>query len=292
MPEVGDIDPGEARTVEEFTRCLRQVRTRAGNPSLRELEQRARRLGTQLPRSSVSDALAGTTLPRRELVIGFLRACGINPQADPRWVRAWTRLAETSDPNVVSAQTGQAHQQSPLTDQLVRDIRNAGLLRIGTTYLSEVEWKTLFADVVELDIFMVYGQTWRHLHARELALVAASAGSRIRVFLADPDDQTTVAALAARFAITPEELQTRIQATRQGYEALRRPGGADIQVFYWPGDRAFSFFRLDKIAVVGFYSHTKSRAAAVPVLVCQEPGELYQFVLDELDAIQIASRPA
>lgn len=289
MAAGGHIDPDAARTVAEFTACLRQVRTRAGNPSLRELEQRARRLRTRLPRSSVSDALSGTSLPRRDLVVAFLRACGVDPMADPRWMRAWARLAEAVGTGGALSPAG---QMAEVTGQLARDVRTAGLLRIGTTYLSEVEWKSLFADMSELDIFMAYGQTWRHLHAPELARVAARATSRIRVFLADPDDEVTVAALAARFAITPGELRDRISATGRSYANLRSPGGADIQIFYWPGDRAFSFFRLDQVAVVGFYSHSKSRAASVPVFVCGAGGELYQFVLDELEAIVAASRPA
>jgi helix-turn-helix protein len=284
-----DNDPDAARTVAEFTACLRQVRTRAGNPSLRELEQRARRLHTRLPRSSVSDALTGDTLPRRDLVVAFLRACGVDPMADPRWIRAWTRLADTVSPGGPLSSAG---ENGEVTGQLARDVRAAGLVRIGTTYLSEVEWKSLFAGVSELDIFMAYGQTWRHLHAPDLARVAAQAGSRIRIFLADPDDEMTVAALAARFAISPGELRDRISATRASYADLRSPGGAVIEIFYWPGDRAFSFFRLDQVAVVGFYSHSKSRAASVPVFVCREGGELYQFVLDELDTIAAASRPA
>ncbi|MFI9591187.1 hypothetical protein [Nonomuraea sp. NPDC052265] len=345
MPDHDDIDPTAARTVEEFALCLRQLRTRAGNPSLRDLEKWARRYNKQLPRSSVCDALAGKWLPRRQLVLTFLQACGVDPAADPRWVRAWIRLTEQVGPHEVGpspqaaatvgsaevhalmeakrllaeaaqarraadleikqskaaaqrdidrklAQAEQAMQHARLSAQLARDIRTTGLRRIGATYLSDLEWNALFASVTELDIFMAYGQTWRNLHARQLALLAARRDSRIRVFLADPDDQTSIDTLATRFVLTVHELRERIEATRRDYAALRQPGGADIQIHYWPGDRTFSFFRLDQTAVVGFYSHSRSRASAVPLFVCEAPGELYQFVLDELNAIQQSSRPA
>lgn len=346
MPDLDDIDPEAAQTVEEFAQCLRRLRARAGNPSLRDLEQWARQHQRQLPRSSVSNALAGKWLPRRDLVLDLLRACGTSPQADLRWIRAWTRLAETTDSaspstslqatafqaglvgaealaeaerlladatkahqaaerqiaerraaaqqeiDTLLAQAQRIRQDAQLDDQLARDVRAAGLRRIGSTYLTEMAWKGLFTDIAELDIFMAYGQTWLHLHARELAMVAARPGSRIRVFLADPDDHLTMTALAARFTTTDSDLKARIDATRREYDELRSPGGADIQIFYWPGDRTFSFFRLDKTAVISFYSHSKSRAASVPVFLCQEPGELYQFVLDELQAIQESSRLA
>lgn len=345
MPEPDSIDPTAARTAEEFALCMRLLRARAGQPSLRDLEQRARRRGRRLPRSSVSDALSGMRLPRRELMLGLIQACGIDPAADTRWLRTWERLAGPGGPDAAPpaadpaatvglaevhalvdaqrvladaaqarriadleiaelkataqrevghqlAQAAAALRQARLSAELARDINATGLRRIGATYLAGLDWNALFAGISELDIFMAYGQTWRNLHAPGLARLAARPGSRIRVFLADPDDQYTVTALATRFDTTRQELRRRIEATRQDYHALRQPAGADIQVRYWAGDRLFSFFRLDQTAVLGLYSHSRSRAPSPPVLVCQAPGTLYQFVLDELGKIERHSRPS
>jgi hypothetical protein len=277
-----DIDPLDATSVADFAECLRAVRLRAGNPSYRTLQQWGGRNKIPLPRSTVQDALAGRRLPRKTLVMGLVRACGI-PASDRRWEIAWTRLADqTSKP---------APSRTHLQQSLTRDFEAAGLLRIGATYLGELEWKQLFAEVTELDIVVAYGQTWRNMHARELAQVAARPDSRIRVFLADPDDELTVAVLADRFNSTPDELRSRITATRGAYETLRRPNnGAEIEVYYRPGDRVFSFYRFDDIAVVGLYSHSRARGAAVPVFVCAQPGELYEFIQDELAVIINQSR--
>jgi hypothetical protein len=197
---------------------------------------------------------------------------------------AWTRLAgHASQP---------ATSRSQLQQSLARDFEAAGLLRIGATYLNELEWKLLFAEVTELDIVVAYGQTWRHMHARELAQLAARPHSRIRVFLADPDDELTVTVLADRFDVTHDELRNRITGTRREYEALRRLDGAQIEIYYRAGDRVLSFYRFDDIAVVGLYSHSRVRGAAVPVFVCSRPGELYEFVYDELAVILDQSRLA
>lgn len=278
-----DIDPLDATSVAEFAECLRALRLRAGNPSYRTLQQWGTRNKIPLPRSTVQDALAGRRLPRKALVLGLVRACGVS-SSDRRWGIAWTRLAEqTSKP---------APPRTQLQQNLARDFATAGLLRIGSTYLGELEWKQLFAEVTELDIVVAYGQTWRNLHARELAQVAARPGSRIRVFLADPDDELTVAVLADRFDTTSTELRSRITTTRTAYETLQRPNGAQIEVHYRPGDRLFSFYRFDDIAVVGLYSHSRARGAAVPVFVCARPGELYEFIQDELAVILDQSRLA
>jgi hypothetical protein len=164
--------------------------------------------------------------------------------------------------------------------QLATDTASAGLVRIGANYLNELEWDALFTDVRELDIFVAYGQTWRNLHARHLHQLAQRVEARIRVFLPDPADEATVSVLADRFAITPAELTRRIEATREEYQHIHHPGG-----------RMFSFYRLDHVAVVGFYSHRRNRLSAIPVFVCTAPGSLYEFVIDELQAIVAQSRP-
>ncbi len=112
------------------------------------------------------------------------------------------------------------------------------------------------------------------------------------MFLPDVDDQTTISVLAERFAITPNELVTRIESTHRDYVQMRQKNGAEIEIYYRPGDRLFSFYRLDQTAIVGFYSHSHTRLSAVPVLVCTAPGSLYQFIADELQAIEQQSRIA
>lgn len=352
-----DVDPASARSVEEFAQCLRRVRVRADNISYRDLEQWGRRHGAPLPRSTLVDVLAARRLPRKPLLLAFLAACGISPETDPRWERAWNRLSEYSHtqpsprlgpigPGGATASTGppretwtiedhdetivvtaevraerilaeatarreaaedeivqmrtEAHREIDrmraqaaqdvrgrrLARQLAADVRAAGLRRIGANYLNELEWRQLFTDVTELDVFVAYGQTWRNLHARELDELAQRSSSRIRVFLPDTDDDSTITVLADRFAIAPAELITRIESTRDAYVEMRRPAGARIEVYYRRGDRMFSFYRLDHTAVVGFYSHSRTRLSSVPVLVCEAPGGLHQFIIDELQVIE------
>lgn len=130
------------------------------------------------------------------------------------------------------------------------------------------------------------------MNSRDLASLAAQPSARIRVVLADPDDTFTMELLAGRFNTTTGELRRRIHATRADYTGLRLDAGADIDVRYRPGDRTFSFYRFDDTAILGLYSHTRSRAASIPVLVCRRPGALYDFVTAEWDSVFADSRPA
>jgi vWA-MoxR associated protein C-terminal domain/Effector-associated domain 2/vWA-MoxR associated protein middle region 0 len=83
----------EVTTVEEFSVALQRLRVAAGSPSLRDLETHARRLGQHLPKSTVGEMLAGRRLPRRAMVMAFVRACGVDEDESLRWREAWERIA-------------------------------------------------------------------------------------------------------------------------------------------------------------------------------------------------------
>ncbi|MFI8265555.1 helix-turn-helix domain-containing protein [Streptomyces sp. NPDC085665] len=76
--------------------AMRELRLRAGNPSLRELEKRATPASgtvTLLPRSTLSAVLNGTRPCRRDLLADFVRACGVTKESEiTRWLSAWDRI--------------------------------------------------------------------------------------------------------------------------------------------------------------------------------------------------------
>ena len=79
-------------------------------------------------------------------------------------------------------------------------------------------------------------------HLGQLQNVANRSNARICVYLADPSNEAIVRTLAARFNQTPQDLRRRVIGTKEDFEGLRTPGGADIRVFFFPGDRVFSFY--------------------------------------------------
>lgn len=76
--------------------AMRDLRLRAGNPSLRELENRATAhpgAVTVLPRSTLGAVLNGTRRCRRDFLADFVRACGVTRESEVmRWVGAWDRI--------------------------------------------------------------------------------------------------------------------------------------------------------------------------------------------------------
>jgi len=178
------------------------------------------------------------------------------------------------------------------TLNVATDLETAGIQSIGTQWLQDPDWIDLFKDVRELDIFVAYGSTWRNAHLGQLQNIANRNDAHIYIYLADPGNEAIVRTLAARFNQTPEDLRQRVAATKEDFETLRNSGRADIQVFYFPGDRVFSFYRFDDQIVMTLYRHAKGRSAIVPTLVCKKGGTFYEFLKSELDAIKSDSYPA
>ncbi|SDH39932.1 Helix-turn-helix domain-containing protein [Sinosporangium album] len=94
--------PDLTRTVSAaaFVEHLRQLKSQAGL-SLRQLVERSE---GKLVRSTLSDALNRTTLPRWAVVEEIVRACGVVDQL-PAWQKTWTKI-HSSKRNAVSALRG------------------------------------------------------------------------------------------------------------------------------------------------------------------------------------------
>lgn len=85
-------DPEDARTAAEFVARLHALKEWSGL-TYRELAQRAGAVGDVLPRSTVANMLSRSTLPREELVVAFVRACGSGPDGIDSWLRVRKELA-------------------------------------------------------------------------------------------------------------------------------------------------------------------------------------------------------
>jgi hypothetical protein len=172
------------------------------------------------------------------------------------------------------------------TFNISADVDKAGIRHIGTRWLQDPDWIELFNNARELEIFVAYGSTWRNAHLGQLQDIAKLNGRRINVYLADPTNESLIETLAKRFEQTTSDLRQRVIDTKDDFENLRVSGGAEIQVFYFRGDRVFSFYRFDNQYVMTLYRHAKGRSAMVPTLVCNKGGTFYDFLESELAAIK------
>lgn len=173
--------------------------------------------------------------------------------------------------------------------QLRSDVVRSGLQRVTDQYLEEVEWEDLIEPATKVDVVVAYANTWRNTHMARLHKVARRPGTRIRIFLPDPEDEQTMETLAGRFSTTPEELRSRIGQAIEDFSQLPVQGGGDVEILVRPGDAVFSCYRFDGRAVITLYSHGGKRRHSVPTFVVAQ-GELWDFVYKEIQAIKSQSR--
>lgn len=173
--------------------------------------------------------------------------------------------------------------------QLRADVVDGGVERVTENYLSDVEWRDLIETATKIDIVVAYANTWRNTHYASLKKAASRKGARIRVFLPDPDDPPTMAALAVRFAKTPDEVRATIAEAIQSFSALPAHETGSVSVYVRSGGWIFSAYRFDFRAVVTLYSHSRERQERVPTLLVGR-GFLWDFVYREVSDIKGQSR--
>jgi hypothetical protein len=86
--------PSPTATTDEtaFIAELRRLKTWSGH-SFRQLEHRASAAGDTLPYSTVATMLSKNRLPREDLLVTFVRACGLDEDAVKHWAIVRARIA-------------------------------------------------------------------------------------------------------------------------------------------------------------------------------------------------------
>jgi hypothetical protein len=79
------LDPTGSNPSAEFARRLEAL-MRLQRRSVDSLVRRSRDAGTPISRATIYNLIRGTGVPRRDSVVAFLRACGVPPREQIRWL--------------------------------------------------------------------------------------------------------------------------------------------------------------------------------------------------------------
>ena len=85
-------DPYDATSPVEFVAAMRALKEWSGL-TYRQLQRRAAAVDHVLPHSTIGAVLSRNTLPREELVTGFVRACGQDEATAAAWLAVRKRIA-------------------------------------------------------------------------------------------------------------------------------------------------------------------------------------------------------
>jgi hypothetical protein len=108
-PYTDDLDLASVSTHGELAEFLRTIHLRADKPSFRSLEARTRHDQAPLSKTVVSEMLRGIRFPKKAIMVGYLRACGVPDDHLAPWSRVWDRVAElTRGPRPPAVLAGRA----------------------------------------------------------------------------------------------------------------------------------------------------------------------------------------
>ncbi|MFF5936753.1 helix-turn-helix domain-containing protein [Streptomyces sp. NPDC012508] len=195
----GAPDPHGATDAASFNARLQALKDWSGL-TYRELSARAEALGDVLPRSTVANMLARSTVPREELLTSFVRACGVSPGELEDWQTVRKEIAvrgvyagETTEPEIAwPAETAQASgsaadPSAPDADpDLDPDLGSDPRSRIRRTLVALVAVTGLVLAAVSVVAALVHDEGGDGPKAVAAALTAPAAGDvRIRVIGSD-----------------------------------------------------------------------------------------------------------
>ena len=92
-PYTDDLNLSNVSTLDALADLLQEVHLRADKPSLRALQAKTRHSQLPLSKTTVSEMLRGVRLPRKAVMVAFLRACGVPDAKMEPWQHAWDRVA-------------------------------------------------------------------------------------------------------------------------------------------------------------------------------------------------------
>jgi hypothetical protein len=87
--------------------------------------------------------------------------------------------------------------------RLASEIDETGLVGLSAKWRGEVDWPKLFRSAQNLDIFFIYGRTWRNNYLDELQQFALRPGTQLNLVLPDPNDFQITTELAKRIGLSP-----------------------------------------------------------------------------------------
>jgi hypothetical protein len=157
-----------------------------------------------------------------------------------------------------------------------------------TLDFQQVPFQDLLENATRLDILFSYAETWRNHYIRQLNLIAATKGARIRVLLPDPDNQQVIQELSVRFDTQADSLRQRIREAKDFFCRdlhEKYPDGSDIQVWYFARAPHHTFYIIDNTAIIAMYYLQRGRGLSVPTFISKKGGSLYRFVLTEMEDI-------
>src|SRR5215204_768721 len=236
-------DPRHARTSEQFVAAMGDLRTWAGQPSLRALSIAARKKGHNLAVTTLYDALSGARLPSLAVVTGFLAGCHVS---DPEpWLSTWRGIRAQLQPHLPPSRSAAIRRSHVLRLMLVAAVVlvlvPAGWVAVRSQYWSygchglfptmsrtdtgECVGLIRNVDLLDTNLRQVAGRIMAESHD-----VAESSNRYAKIVLLTPLSESATSASAMSLAEIKRSLEGAYVAQSGANAELGDPSAVRIQM--------------------------------------------------------------
>jgi hypothetical protein len=166
---------------------------------------------------------------------------------------------------------------------LSSNLETAGVTSVLDSFYDDVPWNDLFSTARELDIVVSYGRTWRRIYLSRLQECVTRSNFRLRVLIADPEDDHVRDELCHRYSMSERELLGAITDALRDYYELRAQAenGATVEILLAKRNLTWSVYRFGEKSVFSFYNHGLEKGIS-PVMLLRRPGRLVSYIDREL----------
>lgn len=174
------------------------------------------------------------------------------------------------------------------TTQLADQIQDAGLIRVSHKWHGEIDWTNLFRRNDEVDIFFMYGRTWRNINRSELQSFARRDNTKATIILPDLENKALISEIARSVDLTPEEFIDRVNEAIREFIAIfdiERNADARLIILATSAFPVYSYYRFGNIVIVTFYSHDRVKKE-VPTFMFEKGGSLFDFFEKDFNGLK------
>ena len=175
------------------------------------------------------------------------------PDTSPTWKSLLTSVGSLLFASVAIAVIWELFQKRSFTNEILdyiklsENIESSGIESIHFRF-DELDWKELFENCTEFDLFITYGRSWRGSNEIRLREVAKRAGSKVRIVLPDYRESELLRHFSVRYRKTEEEVANLIKDAVKEYSDYFDEETCDfkLRLTKHPTNGYYRFGRTDK----------------------------------------------
>jgi hypothetical protein len=172
---------------------------------------------------------------------------------------------------------------------LSESIRASGVHDVFRRFYTDVPWNQLLPGTAEFDLIVSYARTWKNTYREQLKQIAANPRARIRVVLANPENQALIEELSRRYGLSSGDVKSYAQESLADFTTLLGSGTAECHIRVSDRPCLYTYYRFDDVLILSLFPNTNVRTDR-PGFVLRGDGTLSRFLRDEFETYFQASR--